>query len=241
MWRLKIPPDSGSIRRYPGAGTPTAPTEKTRPNFSLATMLGAALCVLAVAGVGRVEIGPRAGYLVNDMEDSPLKTQLEQCLADDTLEMHTTDFSIGHRGACLQFPEHTAESYFAAIQMGAGIVECDVAVTKDGELVCRHSECDLHTTTNILETALASKCSEPFTPAASETAASARCCTTDITLAEYKTLRGKMDGFNPAASTVAERQGCPVTVQEKSATGRSRVSPARRLPAESLARRVEFP
>jgi len=34
--------------------------------------------------------------------------------------------------------------------MGAGIIECDVTFTKDRELVCRHSQCDLHTTTNIL-------------------------------------------------------------------------------------------
>lgn len=46
----------------------------------------------------------------------------------------------GHRGACMQFPEHTKESYIAAMEMGAGIVECDVAVTKDGELVCRHAQ-----------------------------------------------------------------------------------------------------
>ena len=63
-----------------------------------------------------------------------------------------TDFSIGHRGAALQFPEHSKESYEAGARMGAGIVECDVTFTKDGELVCRHSECDLHTTTNIVAT-----------------------------------------------------------------------------------------
>jgi len=40
----------------------------------------------------------------------------------------------------MQFPEHTKESYIAAMEMGAGIVECDVAVTKDGELVCRHAQ-----------------------------------------------------------------------------------------------------
>jgi len=49
------------------------------------------------------------------------------------------DFSIGHRGAALQFPEHTRESYVAAARMGAGILECDVTFTKDRELVCRHS------------------------------------------------------------------------------------------------------
>ena len=60
-------------------------------------------------------------------------------------------FSIAHRGAPLQFPEHTKESYEAGARMGAGIVECDVTFTKDGQLVCRHDECDLHTTTNIVE------------------------------------------------------------------------------------------
>ncbi len=34
--------------------------------------------------------------------------------------------------------------------MGAGIVECDVTFTKDHQLVCRHAQNDLHTTTNIL-------------------------------------------------------------------------------------------
>merc|ERR1711920_183658 len=105
-----------------------------------------------------------------------------------------------------QFPEHTNESFIAAITMGSGIVECDVAVTKDGELVCRHSQCDLHTTTNILATPLASKCTEPFTPAdaSAGTGASAKCCTSDITLAEYKTLCGKMDGKDSSATTVEE-------------------------------------
>ena len=72
-----------------------------------------------------------------------------------------SDFSIGHRGAPLQFPEHTKESYEAAARMGAGILECDVTFTKDRQLVCRHSQCDLHTTTNILAIpALAAKCTQ---------------------------------------------------------------------------------
>ena len=37
--------------------------------------------------------------------------------------------------------------------------------TKDGELVCRHDQCDLHTTTNILLTPLAKKCTKGFSPA----------------------------------------------------------------------------
>ena len=94
--------------------------------------------------------------------------------------------------------------------MGAGILECDVAFTRDRELVCRHSQCDLHTTTNILETDLASQCSEPFTPYDGSNPASARCCTSDITLTQFKTLKGKMDGANPRATTVEEYlQGTP--------------------------------
>ncbi|MEO1574231.1 MAG: glycerophosphodiester phosphodiesterase family protein, partial [Pseudomonadota bacterium] len=154
----------------------------------------------------RVQLGPRPGYLVDQMTDSDLKTQLKAC-ADRF--PRKTDFSIGHRGAPMMFPEHTKESYVAAARMGAGILECDVTFTKDRELVCRHSQCDLHTTTNILATPLAAKCSEPFTSAdpQSGTPASARCCTSDITLAEFRTLEGKMDAANRNATTVEEYLG----------------------------------
>ncbi|VUD64716.1 putative glycerophosphodiester phosphodiesterase 1 [Thalassocella blandensis] len=150
-----------------------------------------------------VQMDPRPFYLVNDMDESALKNRLLACANGP---FYKTDFSIGHRGAAAQFPEHTKESYQAAARMGAGILECDVTFTQDRELVCRHSQCDLHTTTNILATELASKCSVPFTPAdsVSGTPAQARCCTSDITLAEFKTLCGKMDAANPNATTVAE-------------------------------------
>src|SRR5262245_15948469 len=150
-----------------------------------------------------VQLGPRPFYLVEDMEPSTLKDALQSC---STSSFARTDFAIGHRGACLQFPEHTKESYMAAARMGAGIVECDVTFTKDLELVCRHSQCDLHTTTNILATPLAARCSEPFTPYDPDTGApaSAKCCTSDLTLAEFKSLKGKMDGFDPLATNVED-------------------------------------
>src|SRR5262245_6378903 len=108
------------------------------------------------------QIGPRPFYLVDKMKDGPLKQQLAQC----TGPFRKTDFSIGHRGAALMFPEHSKESYIAAARMGAGVIECDVTFTKDRELVCRHSQCDLHTTTNILALPdLAAKCSQGFSPA----------------------------------------------------------------------------
>jgi len=113
----------------------------------------------------------------------------------------------------MQFPEHTRESYIAAARMGAGIVECDVTFTQDKELVCRHAQNDLHTTTNILATPLAAKCTQPFTPATFDAqgnlvqAAGAECRTSDITLAEFKTLRGKMDASDPRATTVEQYLG----------------------------------
>lgn len=156
-----------------------------------------------------IQLGPRPFHLINDMDESPLKKKLQGCVNNP---IKKTNFSIGHRGAPLQFPEHTKESYEAAAKMGAGILECDVTFTKDKQLVCRHSQCDLHTTTNILTSPLASKCSQNFSPfdPVSGKAASANCCTSDITLAEFKTLQGKMDAFNPKATTAAEYlQGTP--------------------------------
>lgn len=157
-----------------------------------------------------VELGPRPFFLVNNMEPSALKEELTQCFHGP---FKSSDFSIGHRGAALQFPEHTREAYEAGARMGAGIVECDVTFTKDKELVCRHAQNDLHTTTNILVTPLASKCVKPFTPATIGangvviTPASAECRTSELTLAEFKSLKGKMDAFNPAALTPAEFLG----------------------------------
>jgi glycerophosphoryl diester phosphodiesterase len=156
-----------------------------------------------------VQLGPRPFFLVNEMNDSPLKQKLQRC-ADRRQDYQRSDFSIGHRGAALQFPEHTRESYEAAARMGAGILECDVTFTKDKQLVCRHAQNDLHTTTNILATPLAATCIKPFVPATFDangnllTPATAECRTSEITLAEFKTLRGKMDAANTRARTVAE-------------------------------------
>lgn len=160
-----------------------------------------------------VQLGPRPYFLIADMdEDTQAERKLKKKLAscqNDQFKPH--DFSIGHRGAAMQFPEHTRESYVAAARMGAGIVECDVTFTQDKALVCRHSQCDLHTTTNILATPLAAKCSEPFIPAVVDsvtgeviTPASAQCCTSDITLEEFRSLTGKMDAADPSATTVED-------------------------------------
>jgi glycerophosphoryl diester phosphodiesterase len=160
------------------------------------------------AGPPQVQLGPRPFFLVEDMAESPLKAELQACARRGGFR--STLFSIGHRGAALQFPEHTRQSYEAAARMGAGIVECDVTFTRDKELVCRHAQNDLHTTTNILATPLAATCIKPFQPATFDAAgglltpASAECRTSELTLAQFRTLRGKMDAANPRARTVAE-------------------------------------
>lgn len=159
-----------------------------------------------------VHLGPRPFYLLDQLQDGELKETLQGCAVTRT-DYDRRNFSIAHRGASLQFPEHTKEAYLAAHRMGAGIIECDVTFTSDAELVCRHAQCDLHTTTNILATPLAEKCSIPFKPAEYDEngemieAAEARCCASDLTLEEFKSLKGKMDSSNRAATTVEEYMG----------------------------------
>lgn len=163
-----------------------------------------------ISAAQQVTLGPRPLFLVNDMStdnahERRLKAELLACAAEQT-QWQRSPLTIGHRGAPLQFPEHTLESYLAGAQGGAGILECDVTFTADEELVCRHSQCDLHYTTNIVETALAQRCSTP--PAFDEVtgaltnAADIHCCTSDITLAEFRTLQGTMEGVNTEATTL---------------------------------------
>lgn len=172
--------------------------------FGAVPVLGAPPATAKLQPVSSYQIGIRPQYLVDQMQDGPLKRQLKSC---ENIPTSKSQFSIGHRGAAMQFPEHTRESYVAAARMGAGVLECDVTFTKDRELVCRHSQCDLHTTTNILAIPeLAAKCSVPFTPHDPVTGApaNAKCCTSDLTISEFKRLTGKMDGANPKATTVAD-------------------------------------
>ncbi|WP_423186508.1 glycerophosphodiester phosphodiesterase family protein [Alishewanella sp. d11] len=160
------------------------------------------LPTLLLLTLPHAELGPRPAYLTDLLPSGDLKHALSQCLQQPA-QRH--NFSIGHRGAPLQFPEHSKASYLAAIRMGAGILECDVTFTADKQLVCRHAQCDLHQTTDILlRPELAAKCTTPFSPASGEQPATANCCASDITVAEYKSLCAKMDGVNPAATTVVD-------------------------------------
>lgn len=146
-----------------------------------------------------VSYGPRPYYIIQNMTEGPLKTRLESC---ENGPFSITGWSIGHRGGSpLQIPEETVEATLAGARMGAGVLECDVAFTSDLQLVCRHSLCDLHTTTDILvRPDLAAKCTAPFTPANDTADATATCCTSDITLEEFTSLCSKMDGSNASVS-----------------------------------------
>jgi len=146
-----------------------------------------------------IQYGVRPFYLIDAMKEGPLKSKLKSCYGNTPRQ---SLFSIAHRGAPLEFPEHTVQSNKAAALMGAGIFECDVTFTKDKQLVCRHSQNDLQATTNILLTRLQEKCTKPFTSASGTELAVAECRTTDITLGEFKTLRGKMDGVNKNAKDI---------------------------------------
>lgn len=173
----------------------------------LFTLIAATACFFGKVGLAAdrdksAQVGPRPFFLVDNMRKSELKDTLSACKSGP---FYKTDFSIAHRGAPLQFPEHTKESYEAAAQMGAGLIECDATFTKDGELVCRHSQCDLHTTTDVLlRPELSSQCNQPFSPASNGVKASAKCCTSDFTLSQFLSLKGKMDSKNPDATTAAE-------------------------------------
>lgn len=193
--------------------------------LALALGAGAAFSMTAMAHGDQdrvnaeAQLGPRPFYLVKGMDDGRLKDRLMQCQDGP---FYKTDFSIGHRGAAMQFPEHSDVSYQAAAQMGAGIVECDVAFTADGELVCRHSECDLHTTTDIVATDLNAKCTVPWTGPVGANPAP-QCCTSDLTLAEFRTLNAKMDASNPAATTAKGYLGGTAAWRTDLYTGRANV------------------
>jgi glycerophosphoryl diester phosphodiesterase len=57
---------------------------------------------------------------------------------------------IAHRGSSACAPENTMPSFDLAVQQGAGCVEHDLQVTRDGALVCLHDR-TLERTTNVRE------------------------------------------------------------------------------------------
>ena len=57
---------------------------------------------------------------------------------------------IAHRGASAYAPEHTLEAYRLALEQRADFVEPDLAVTRDGVLICLHDD-TLERTTNVAQ------------------------------------------------------------------------------------------
>jgi len=69
-------------------------------------------------------------------------------LSQSPLAQYTRKTAIAHRGASGYAPEHTSAAYRLAIEQGADFVEQDLAVTKDGVLICLHDP-SLERTTNV--------------------------------------------------------------------------------------------
>ncbi len=89
---------------------------------------------------------------------------------------------VAHRGASAYAPEHTREAYLLAIEQGADFVEQDLAVTKDGVLVCIH-DLTLERTTNVEEVF-----PNRFVEEKGRSTGSRRWLVADFTLAEIKQL-----------------------------------------------------
>ena len=92
--------------RHP-RGLHSCPPDACSPCFSSLALPAAPAAAQSVPLPREAQIGPRPFYLVDKMKDGPLKQKLSQC----TGPFHKTDFSIGHRGAALLFPEHSKEAY----------------------------------------------------------------------------------------------------------------------------------
>jgi len=94
----------------------------------LTSLLVTTLLLISMSGFAQeMQFGVRPYYLIDAMKDGPLKSKLRSCSG---MTPRRSIFSIAHRGAPLEFPEHTVQSNRAAALMGAGIFECDVTFTK---------------------------------------------------------------------------------------------------------------
>ena len=91
---------------------------------------------------------------------------------------------IGHRGASGSLPEHTLESYKAAIEQGADYIEPDLVLTRDGVMIARH-EPMLDSTTDVAIKFPESRKTTRNVDGVPTTAYFA----SDFTLAEIRTLR----------------------------------------------------
>jgi glycerophosphoryl diester phosphodiesterase len=103
-------------------------------------------------------------------------------MSTDSSAQYSKKTVVAHRGASAYAPEHTLAAYKLAIEQGADFVEQDLAVTKDGVLVCLH-DASLERTTNVEEVF-----PDRFTTIAIEGKTRKAWVANDFTLAEIKTL-----------------------------------------------------
>jgi glycerophosphoryl diester phosphodiesterase len=94
---------------------------------------------------------------------------------------------IGHRGASGYRPEHTAEAYNLAFELGADAVEPDIVVTRDGVPVVRH-ENEISGTTDV---ASRTEFAERRTMKEVDGVAETGWFTEDFSWAELQTLRAR--------------------------------------------------
>lgn len=111
-------------------------------SHSADVVLGSAADVTAVVAPAGLQLPGR----------SALAAQQEQQQAAAQQQLLPVDRPLvaAHRGASGPLPEHTVPAYLEGIQEGADFIECDVVVTKDLQLICRH-EPNLNDTTNAWE------------------------------------------------------------------------------------------
>ena len=111
----------------------------------------------------RVELGPRPQFLVDDMRDGPLKTRLASLPRRSRRGARRSRSAIAVPAWCFRSTRSKpTRPVFAWAPARSSATSPSPRILA---LVCRHSQNDLATTTDILLTPLAQTCVEPFTPA----------------------------------------------------------------------------
>ena len=225
-----------------------------RSAFTLIACIAALLGSVATLGIAQdrggarkpepkhgpsVQLGPRPYFLIDDMDEGELKRALQRC-ENDPLE--PTEFSIGHRGAGASIP-----------RAHEGVVHRRRAYGRRHHRVRR----DLHAGPQAGLSPRAVRSAHDHehprgSGARGEVHAAVRAGrpddghsglgqvlhTSDITLAEFKTLCGKMDAFNPNGTTVAQYMaGTPDFSRRSLFDLRHRAQPRREHPADQEPRR----
>ena len=152
----------------------------------------------------------------------------------DARQTATKKSLVAHRGASAYAPEHTLEAYRLAIEQRADFVEQDLAVTKDGVLVCIH-DLTLERTTNVEEVFPTRFVENPGGAAPGK-----RWLVGDFTLAELKQLdagswfnekfaAARIPTFQEAIDLVGDRAGLYPELKDPAFYRRRGVSPEKLL------------